>query len=162
MELGEIANVTLTSSTRTTELLRKIVQFGKGPKTLCIDMNMRVHYNRPRPLFNGEKMFRIYLYLSDWTIIENRENLVPLHMTFTDIKKGFTKRDDITVEKDYDIPLIDNINKAVRNNLDMEIDSEVDYFFEKPLCFDAQPHKGCWGNTYNEYFVGVKIKRCRW
>lgn len=163
MNLGEIANVSLTPSTRTTELLGKIVQFCKGPKTLCIDMNMQAHYNRPRPFLSGEKIFEIYLYLSDWTIIEDTSNSVYLSMTFTDIKKGFTNRDDITVEKDYNIILLDHINEAVRHNLNMDLHSEVDYFFEKPLRFDAQGNwvKRGWGHTCNQYFVGVKIRRWR-
>ena len=88
MNLGEIANVSLTPSTRTTELLGKIVQFGKGPKTLCIDMNMQAHYNRPHPFLSGEKIFEIYLYLSDWTIIEDTSNSISLGMTFTNMGRA--------------------------------------------------------------------------
>ena len=62
MDLGRIENVKLTSSTRTTLLLGRMSQSPGGVKTLCMDMNMRIHYNKLTPVTSGEKYFQ-YVYI---------------------------------------------------------------------------------------------------
>lgn len=159
MNLGRIENVKLTSSTRTTLLLGRISQSPGGVKTLCMDMSMRVHYNRLNPVLSGEKIFSVCLYLSDWTIVDNRTDATEGYFTFTELKQNFTNRYNLDAKLDYDHPLIANICECVRKNLDMKFNEERDCFFEKPIVFQAQGNwvnRG-WGETSNHYLVGVKL-----
>lgn len=163
MNLGNIENVVLTPTTKTTLLISKLSHGERFTNTLCIDANMEIQYNKPNPLATGVKSFKVYWYLTESFHVENRHNSDSMHMTFTELKKYFTNRSDIDAKEDYEHPLIKNVCEAIRSNIDMELNTTVDYFFKTPLDFLAQgnwKNRG-WGHAFNEYLVGVKIRRCR-
>ena len=159
MKLGRIKNVRLSSSTKTTQLLGMMSQRDGGIQTLCMDMNMWVLYDESN-LYSREKVFCVYLYLSDMFLVGNRKG-VNSCLTFTDLKKNFTNRHDIDAKTIYTDVLLENICACVRKNLDMAENEQRDCFFEHPIIFQAQGNwvnRG-WGHTCCEYLVGVKLYR---
>lgn len=163
MNLGNIENVRLTSSSKTTILVSKLSSSENRTNTLCMDTNIRIHYNRPKPFMSGEKVFNVYLYMTYWGFVENREKAIAANFTFTELKQNFTNRFWIDVNEDYDHPLLKGICECVRNNLEMECGTDIDCIFDRPIQFQAQGNwvnRG-WGETANEYLVGIKLHRCR-
>ena len=163
MNLGNIENVELTPSTKTTLLMERIDFGSKSTNTLCVDSNILVRYNASIEHPLGEKTYRVCLYLTNWGLAMQLPNHAHLDMTFTDIKKYWTNRYDIDINKDYEHLLLKNICLAIRANLEMAVDSVVDYFFDQALSFRAQgnwDNRG-WGHSVDQHIVGVKICRCR-
>ena len=163
MNLGNIENVKLTSSSKTTILVSKLSSSPNHTNTLCMNTNIRIHYNRPKPFMSGEKIFDVYLYLTYWSLVENREAAIPANFTFTELKQNFTNRFWIDVNQDYEHPLLKSICECVKKNVDMESGTEIDCIFENPIQFQAQGNwinRG-WGETASQYLSGIKLRRCR-
>ena len=167
MELGKVLDIKLKSNTETTWLLSgfRSVAFNKknAYDTICFEKMFDIWYgkgDKSKPYtraYWGEKAFNVSLYLRNYDYKEESEFS---HITMTSLKQNYNEA--LHIDDKTSNPLIKEVLKGVRSNLDMEVEETRDIEFEKTIHIKGQglyKRSEGFGRTSTYSLVGMKLWR---
>ena len=172
LELGEVLEVKLTSSTQTTWLIDALRNPFRPPiterekhqvDTLILKNIYSVWKGPAQGYLPGNIGYGISLLLQEG--FYGSDTSVKTSITFTWLKQYGTNKVFHVDEKTspYLIwPIIEPIIEKIKARDDMEQGQETIIPFNKPIALNAQSaymHMGEWGRTTQYYFVGMKVWR---